>query len=470
MRYKSGGVSGHGIGDFDSLVKAEQKSVKENNPQTVDMIGGILRDLMTSQNPGEDLRAILRAMQEITQPINNVLSMTNAVPSVLSILDIAYERADLGVSAAALKVLQSWLALSPFPGPIIAENSERLVKLIEVDELVCFVVGIIQQLLRANPDYVKVLIVDMNLLSKAVEMIRTGRYTPQAVGELFELMASLLKTAKKSVMETKIGNVAICDIPKDVVQTYVSAASPDVLLHSLHCLNALVRRWPRDYSELITDRVLNKLVWMTTNMVSIDQFHVGAILESVLDIWHVWVLHFIENMRVIEKIVPALAKLLGDFPNQSTSILALFSNIAYHAHTGINLPVYRMIMANFDSVSFNNKEMLMMIFCNLAVHHADEIIELGDFEQLLNSAFDSIDMDFSKKLTLPFLKSVYALFSADNDLIDGESPIIDPEALQELVEKCIHESTDHDLFRVAQLLKDHFMSERVEPKDLLFAS
>ena len=470
MRYKSGGVPGHDSGDFDGLVKAEQKVVKENNPQTVNMIGGILRDLMTSQNPGEEIRAILRVMPEITHPIDNVLDMTNAVPSVLSILDIAYEKGDLGVSIAALKLLQSWLTLSPFPCPIIAENSERLVKLIEIDDLVCFVVAIIQQLLRANPDYVKVLVVDMNLLSKAVQMIYTARYTPQAVGELFELMASILRSTKKSVMETKIGDVALCDIPKNVVQTYVSAEYPDVILHSLHCLNALVRRWPRDYRELITDPVLDKLVWMTTNMRSLDPFRVGAILESVLDIWHVWVLHFIENMRVIETIVPALADLLGDFPNQSTSILALFSNIAYHAHTGINLPVYRMIMTNFDTVSFNNKEMLMMIFCNLAVHHADEIIEIGDFEQLLNSAFDCIDMDCSKKLALPFLKSVYALFSADNDLIDGESPIIDPESLRELVEKCIHESTDHDLFRVAQLLKDHFMSEKVEPKDLLFAS
>lgn len=469
MLYKGGGVPGRGSEDFNSFIKAEQKVVKGNNPHTVDMIGGILRELMSSQNPGEDIRAILRAMPEITQPIDNVLSMTNAVPSVLSILDTAYANADLGVSIAALSLLQSWLALSPFPGPIIAENNERIVKLIEVNELVCFVVGIIQQLLRANPDYVKVLVVDMNLLSKAVEMIHTERYTPQAVGELFELMTSIIKNTKKSVMETKIGDVALCDIPKNIVQTYVSASYPDVILHSLHCLDALVHRWPRDYSELITDPVLDKLVWMTTNMRSIDPFHVGAVLESVLDIWHVWVLHFIENTRVIETIVPALADLLSDFPNQSTRILALFSNIAYHAHTGINLPVYQMIMKNFDSVSFNNKEMLMMIFCNLAVHHADDIIELGNYEQLLNSAFDCVDMDCSKKLTLAFLKSIYALFSADNDLIDGDSPVIDPEALRELVENCIHQSTDHELFRTAQLLKDHFMSEKVEPKDLLFA-
>ena len=443
---------------------------QKNDEARVGMIREVLGGLATSADPRADMMAVGEAMAELCQPIDAVLAETNAVNVVLSLID---GDRDGRVTEAALKLLNCFLGLSPFPCPIIAENGQRLVKLLERNDATCLVVGIIIQMLRKKREYVRELVFDLDMLSLAVSLIGSNRYSEQAVGSLFELVGWIFKAMKLEEVQRVIGGKPAFEIPKEVVQGYVSAASPHVVLHCLNCLNAMVHRWPGDLGQLVTRQVVEKLVEMTRNMETIDPGHVGDILSAVVDIWNVWALTFIERdyaQSVIGTIVPLLANLMNNFSKQSKQILTLFSNVAYHSRLGINEAVYKVIMAKFDEVPYANKELLMMIFCKIAVDHAHDIIEMpdNDYPKLLLSALEVAEQTNSDKLTLAFLKSVHALFSADDELIDGENPVIDPQELREFLETCISESKSRDVFEMAELIKQHFFSEKTDAKDLLF--
>ena len=443
---------------------------RENDETRVGMIRELLGGLTASADPIADMIAVGEAMAELHQPIDGVLAETNAVNVVLSMIDA--DR-DGRLTEVALKLLNCFLGLSPFACPIIAENGQRLVRLLESNDATCLVVGIIVQMLRGKREFVIELVFDLDMLSLAVSLIESNRYSEQAVGALFELVGWMFKAMKLEEVQRVVRGRQAFEIPKEVVQGYVRGANPHVVLHCLNCLNAMVHRWPGDLGQLVTPQVVERLVEMTRAMETIDPLHVGDILSAVVDIWNVWTLTFIERdygQSVIGTIVPLLANLMGSFPNQAKQILTLFSNVAYHSRLGINEAVYKVIMAKFDEVPYASKELLMMIFCKIAVDHAQDIIEMPDnnYQKLLLSALEAADPLNSGKLTLAFLKSVHALFSANDELIDGENPVIDPEELREFLESCISESKSRDIFEIAELIKQHFFSEKTDAKDLLF--
>ena len=443
---------------------------RENDETRVGMIRELLGGLTASADPIADMIAVGEAMAELRQPIDGVLAETNAVNVALSMIDA--DR-DGRLTEVALKLLNCFLGLSPFACPIIAENGQRLVRLLESNDATCLVVGIIVQMLRGKREFVIELVFDLDMLSLAVSLIESNRYSEQAVGALFELVGWMFKAMKLEEVQRVVRGRQAFEIPKEVVQGYVRGANPHVVLHCLNCLNAMVHRWPGDLGQLVTPQVVERLVEMTRAMETIDPLHVGDILSAVVDIWNVWTLTFIERdygQSVIGTIVPLLANLMGSFPNQAKQILTLFSNVAYHSRLGINEAVYKVIMAKFDEVPYASKELLMMIFCKIAVDHAQDIIEMPDnnYQKLLLSALEAADPLNSGKLTLAFLKSVHALFSANDELIDGENPVIDPEELREFLESCISESKSRDIFEIAELIKQHFFSEKTDAKDLLF--
>jgi hypothetical protein len=149
------------------------------------------------------------------------------------------------------------------------------------------------------------------------------------------------------------------------------------------------------------------------------------------------------------------------FPAATPQVLFLFSNAAYYPGSSINRDIYQILMDRFQDVSFREKESLLMIFCNLAIKHAYEMADLGRCKEFLAARRETAAAAQSPKYAITFLKAVYELLSAENDLV---SAFHDEEFIDFLCE--IPAGEDLTAGEYAQRILDRFCREGTTVDDL----
>jgi hypothetical protein len=263
------------------------------------------------------------------------------------------------------------------------------------------------------------LVLEHNFLPVVSELIQRHQISHAYIGQLFQVLSIVLAGIDISWVSVRRDRGRIWEIPRDIIFLYLFSNDPVILPFVLDALDQLIMKWPDERQSLLTDEVVGRLKEVTRNAHKIPDAG-DAVFANVLRIWQRCVHCYSPeagNRQLLPDLVQALLTQLPNFRAATPEVLFLFSNAAYYPGSGINRDVYQVLMDGFQDVSFREKESLLTIFCNLAIKHAHEMAELGRCDEFLVAGQETVAAAASPKFAVTFLRAVYELLSAENDLV-----------------------------------------------------
>jgi hypothetical protein len=278
---------------------------------------------------------------------------------------------------------------------------------------------LLSEIFRWKKEDAMSLVLGPNFLPALSEFIQHHQISHEYIGQLFHVLSIVLAPIDLSWVSARRHLGPIWEIPRDLIFLYLFSNDPIILPFVLDALDQLIVKWPDETQNLLTGEVVVRLKEVTQNAHKIRDAGT-TVFASVVRIWQRCVHCYSPengNRELLPGLVQALLDQLPNFPAAAPQVLFLFSNAAYYPASGINRAVYKVLMDRFQDVSFGEKESLLMMFCNLATKHAHEMVELGRCDEFLAAGQETVAAAASPKYAIAFLKAVYELLSAENDLV-----------------------------------------------------
>jgi hypothetical protein len=429
------------------------------SPRLADLFLG----LSESCDPKQDLMAIFTRARNLTEPIDDLLDQTDGVTNLVRLLDFSFEKDDSGTVEDVLRVISLMIGLSKYPIPCLADVINLWPRLLVYPSCVCFVGNFLSEIFRWKKEKAMSLVLEHNFLPALSELIQAHQISREYVGQLFQVLSIVLANLDISWVSVRRDLGPIWEIPRNLIFLYLFSNDPVILPFVLDALDQLIIKWPDDTQNLLTSEVVGRLKTITQNAHKIPDAG-NTVFTNVVRIWQRCVHCYSPgtgNRGLLPDLVQTLINQLPHFPAARRHVLFLFSNAAYYPDSGINREVYQIILDRFQDVSFREKESLLLIFCNLAIQHAYEMAELGRCEEFLAAGWETAAAACSPKYVIAFLKAVYKLFSAENDLV---SAFHDEEFIGFLCE--IAAGEDLTAGEYAQKILDGFYGEGTTVEDL----